>query len=533
VQHPILKSESGSKTPVATTHSGTEIKPMGKGLPKYTKSICPECTEVIEARLFEEEGKVFMEKTCADHGFFKDIVWSHAKLYHKAEEWFFGEGKGLSNPMVTDATRCPEQCGLCNQHVSHTGLANIDLTNRCDLTCPVCFANANVQGYVYEPSLDEIKGMLKTLRDEKPINCRVVQFSGGEPTIHPDFLGAVSAARDMGFSHIQIASNGLSFCDPDFAMQSKEAGLHTIYLQFDGTTRETYLKTRGEDLLDSKLKAMENIHKAEMKIVFVPTIIRGVNDHEVGNIVRCAIENIHVLSGISFQPVAFTGRISAKERMAKRYTLTDLAYDVEKQTGLAEAEKDWYPLSCVSPFSKFVGALRGDEMVVLSCHPHCSLGTYFFVDQNKNAVPAPRFLDVERMFTEMNHLADKTKKARFKTFNKIKAFNMVHKSFKPDGAPEGLTTKKFLQTLNGMLDKEKGRGEMDGTYTYKTLLVAGMHFMDVYNYDVSRVQRCVIHYSTPGGKLYPFCTYNAGKTFREQVEKKYSVPMETWKKMNP
>jgi uncharacterized radical SAM superfamily Fe-S cluster-containing enzyme len=532
VQRSILKSESREKKTVATTHSGTEITPIGKGLPRPTKSLCPECTKPIDARLYEEDDKVFMEKTCPEHGYFKDIFWSHAKLYHKAEAWYFGEGKGLANPMVTDATRCPEQCGLCNQHVSQTGLANIDLTNRCNLTCPVCFANANVQGYVYEPSLDEIKGMLRTLRDEKPVNCRVVQFSGGEPTIHPDFLGAVSAARDMGFSHIQIASNGLTFNKPDFAMQCKEAGLHTIYLQFDGTERETYLKTRGRDLLDMKLRAMENIHKAEMKIVFVPTIIKGVNDHEVGNILRCAIENIHVLSGISYQPVAFTGRISTKERLEKRYTLTDLAYDVEKQTGLAEAEKDWYPLSCVSPFSKFVGALRGDEMIVLSCHPHCSLGTYFFVDRDKNAVPAPRFLDVEKMFTEMDRLADKTKKARFKAYSKMKAFHMIHKFFDGNSAPEGLTLTRFLQTLNGMLDKEKGRGEMDGTYTYKTLMVAGMHFMDIYNYDVSRVQRCVIHYSTPEGKLYPFCTYNSGKTFRERVEKKFSVPLEDWKRQN-
>jgi len=531
VQRPIFKSESREKPPLATTLTGTEITPVGKGLPRYTRSLCPECTKVIDARLYEEDEKVFIEKTCPDHGYFKDIFWSHAKLYLKAEEWFFGEGRGLSNPMVTGATHCPEQCGLCNQHVSHTGLANVDLTNRCNLTCPVCFANANVQGYVYEPTLDQIKLMLRTLREEQPVDCRVIQFSGGEPTIHPDFLGAVSAARDMGFSHIQIASNGLTFKNADFAMQCKEAGLHTIYLQFDGTERETYLKTRGKDLLDMKFKAMENIHKAEMKIVFVPTIIKGVNDQEVGNIVRCAIDNIHCVSGISFQPVAFTGRISTRERLEKRYTLTDLAYDIEKQTGLAEAEKDWYPLSCVTPFSRFVGALRGEDMVVLSCHPHCSLGTYFFVDGKKNAVPAPRFLDVEKMFTEMNKLAGKTQKAKFKAYSKIKAFSMVHKFFKTESAPEGLSLKKFLQTLNGMLDKDKGRGEMDGTYTYKTLMVAGMHFMDVYNYDVSRVQRCVIHYATPDGKLYPFCTYNSGKAFREKVEKKFSIPLETWKKL--
>lgn len=529
VQHPFLKRKPEVETPVARTLSGTEIKPIGKGLPKHTQSLCPECTGILEARLYEEDGKVFIEKTCPDHGYFKDIYWSHAKLYHKAEEWFFKEGQGLSNPMVTDATRCPEECGLCNQHVSHTGLANVDLTNRCNLTCPVCFANANVQGYVYEPSLEQIKLMLRTIRNQKPVPGRIVQFSGGEPTIHPDFLEAIKAAEEIGFSHIQIASNGIKFKNLDFAMQSKEAGLHTIYLQFDGTSEEVYLKTRGQNLLEMKMKAIENIKKADMKIVFVPTIIKGVNDHEVGNILRCAIENIECVSGISYQPVAFTGRIATAERLAKRYTLTDLAYDVETQTGLADAEKDWYPLTCISPFTRFVGAIRGEDWVNLSCHPHCSLGTYFFVDKNKEAVPAPRFIEVEKMFREMDRMADKTKKARFKTFTKIKAFNMIHKYFNEAEAPEGLTLTRFLQTLNGMLDKEKGRGKMDGTYTYKTLMVAGMHFMDLYNYDVSRVKRCVIHYAAPDGKLYPFCSYNSGKAFRETIEKQFSVPLEEWR----
>src|ERR1039457_2643093 len=171
-----------------TTYSGSRIDPLKKGLPKSTQSLCPDCTQLIDARIFEEGGKVIMEKHCPDHGDFRDIVYSDVKLYLKMEDWSFGDNRGLKTPVVSDATRCPDDCGLCNQHPSHTALANVDLTNRCNLTCPVCFANANVAGYLYEPNIDQVRTMLETLRNERPVDGRVVQFSGGEPTIHPKFF---------------------------------------------------------------------------------------------------------------------------------------------------------------------------------------------------------------------------------------------------------------------------------------------------------------------------------------------------------
>ena len=231
-----------------TTFTGAPIKPVSKGLPKMTKSLCPECSKLIDAVLSEEDGRVVMEKTCPEHGFFKDTVYSDVKLYLKMEEWTFGDNRGLENPAVPDAEECPTDCGLCSMHTSHTGLANVDLTNRCNLTCPICFANANVAGYVYEPSLDQVRGMLQALRDEKPVACRIVQFSGGEPTVATTWFDALRMAGEMGFSHVQCASNGIKFTDLEFAQKSKEAGLHTIYLQFDGVTDDIYRRVRGQAL---------------------------------------------------------------------------------------------------------------------------------------------------------------------------------------------------------------------------------------------------------------------------------------------
>lgn len=516
-----------------TTHTGWKITPVQKGLPKQTQSLCPDCSKLIDALIFEEDGKVFMEKRCAEHGEFRDLIYSDVKLYLKMEKWHFGDNRGLSNPAIPDAKNCPDQCGLCSMHQSHTALANVDLTNRCNLTCPVCFANANAAGTLYEPSFTEIRKMLQALRNERPVAGRVVQFSGGEPTIYPRFFDVLRLAKEMGFSHIQAATNGIMLSDLEFAQQAAEAGLQTLYLQLDGVTDDVYKRVRGEALLEKKLKCIENCKKTGMKIVFVPTIVKGVNDHQIGDIVKLALDNIEAMSGISFQPVAFTGRINKNELLEKRFTQADLAHCVSDQTGLTDKYNDWFPLACVTPFSKLLGALRGEEVPTMSCHPHCSLGTYLFVDKNsRTAIPITRFFDVGNALQDMYQLGEKREGGSIfgkfvnEKLGQFGAFNSLKRHFHPEFAPPGLTFTKFLQTLQGFTDKTKGRNGMDGVYTYRTLLVAGMHFMDHYNYDVERVRRCLIHYAAPNGLLYPFCAYNSGPTFREKIEKKYSIPFD-------
>jgi uncharacterized radical SAM superfamily Fe-S cluster-containing enzyme len=511
----------------ATTHSGATIVPLQRGLPKTTQSLCPECTKLIPAGIYEEHGKVMMDKTCPEHGYFKDVYYGDVKLYLKMEEWHFGDGRGLANPAIPDAKNCPSQCGLCSMHCSHTGLANIDLTNRCNLTCPVCFANANAAGTLYEPSFGEIRRMLQVLRNERPVAGRVVQFSGGEPTIYPRFLDVCRLAKEMGFTHIQAATNGIMLSDPEFARQAKDAGLSTLYLQFDGISDDIYLRTRGEKLLEKKLKVVENCRAVGLKIVLVPTIVRGVNEHQIGDIARFAVANCDVISAVTYQPVAFTGRLNRNELAAKRFTQADLAHAVADQSGYTDAYHDWFPLACVTPFSKLISALKGEETVQLSCHPHCSLGTYLFVDEKtRTATPITRFVDVGAMLQEIYQAAEKAEKASIKLWSKIKVWNSLQKHFHKEFAPPGLDFQKFLQTLQGFTDKKFGREGMDGTFTYRTVLLSAMHFMDSYNYDVERVKRCVIHYAAPNGLLYPFCAYNSGPCFRDKIEKKYSMPFE-------
>jgi hypothetical protein len=509
--------------------AGRPIPPLARGLPKVVESVCPECMKLLPARLYEDRGRVLMEKTCPEHGRFEDLYWSDARLYLKAEAFHYGDGDGLENPNTPATARCPHQCGLCEDHASNTALGNIDLTNRCTLKCPICFASADASGYVYEPTFEQVLGMLGTYRSMRPSPARAIQFSGGEPTLHPRFLDVVRAAREMGFSHTQIATNGLRFArEDDFARRCEEAGLHDVYLQFDGVTDDVWTRTRGRPLMDEKLKAVERVMATDMKIVLVPTIVRGLNDHQVGDIVRFALDRIRTIAGISFQPVAFCGRIGTEERLKQRYTLSDLAHDVARQAGIGDPYEDWFPLSCVQPFTRLVAAVRGQPNIVMSCHPHCSLGTYLFVGADGRAVPIPQFFDLEGLLGDMWRLARKAETSRVKFFQKTQAFLALRKHWRGERAPAGMTFEGWLHTLNGMVDKNVGRGQA-GRKTFRSLMVAGMHFMDRYNYETDRTRRCVIHYADPDGRLYPFCTYNAGPVHRRKVERKFAMTPEEYR----
>jgi 7,8-dihydro-6-hydroxymethylpterin dimethyltransferase len=200
-------------------------------------------------------------------------------------------------------------------------------------------------------------------------------------------------AKEMGFSHLQAATNGLKFTDLEFAQQAKEAGLHTLYLQFDGVCDDVYRRTRGEALWEKKLQCIENVRKAGLKIVFVPTIVKGLNDHQIGDIIRLALENIDCTSGISFQPVAFTGRIARHELEAKRFTLSDFAHAVSSRPA-SRSLRGLVPAGLRDAVLQAAERLRGEQTTTLSCHPHCSLGTYLFVDQNRKATPVTQFVDV-------------------------------------------------------------------------------------------------------------------------------------------
>jgi len=503
------------------TYSGTRIRPVIRRLPRTVETLCPECGAIVLGRYFVEDHAVFIEKTCPDHGYFRDCISSDVLLFSKAAWWSYQDYPGQKHPRA-EAGQCPSNCGLCGQHISGSVLAQIDLTSRCNMRCPICFANAGTGGSFYQGDYAEVMRQLRVLRDFDPVPCTAVQFTGGEPTIHPDFLRIVAAARDMGFSHIQIATNGLKLADEAFARQAAAAGLHTLYLQFDGVSEDAYRQTRNfPGIWKKKLEVIENCRRTGMKICLVPTIVKGVNDDQVGRIFRFAVENVDVVSAISYQPVSFSGRITTEELARRRYTLGDLAHDVAGASG-ASLLRDMFPLSIVAPLAEFLEAFSAKPKVCPSCHPDCAFGTYFLISPDGRAYPFPRVINVEGMFTEMHRLATRIRRrGRPGALDKWRALRMFKRHFNGEAAPPGLTVKRFVKSLYGLVDKNVGRGKGEKN-TYKTLLCAGMHFQDRYNYDVERTKRCVILYSTPAGVM-PFCAYNCGPEYRAVVERAYGT----------
>lgn len=498
-------------------------------LPKKTGSLCPECKARITAEIYEEGGKVMIRKTCPQHGEFKDIYWSDVGLYRMAETWAV-DGIGVDNPAVPVKKGCPDDCGLCKVHMSHTSLANLDLTNRCNLRCPICFANANDAGYVYEPTFEEVVRMLETLRAEKPVACTALQFAGGEPTIYPHFFEAIKKAKELGFAQIQVATNGIKMAtDPTFTQRMVDAGLHTVYLQFDGLREENYIQARGRPLLEIKKKAIQSCRDCvpKLSVVLVPTIVNGMNDDQMGEILDYAIKNRDAVRGVNFQPVSFTGRIDQNERFAGRFTLPDMVDRLGKQTTYLKRE-DWFPVPVVTPVSEFLSVMKGTPQLAFTPHPHCGLATYLYVDEKGVATPITQFIDVQNLFNDVKKLSKETENKTIKAGALIKVYGLIRKHFNKEKAPKGLSVNKFLKQLEGVFSTTDKKATAE--ISWGLIMVGGMHFQDLYNYDIERVKRCVIHYVVPDGRIIPFCAYNTGPEYRKEVEKKFSMTFEEYKK---
>jgi uncharacterized radical SAM superfamily Fe-S cluster-containing enzyme len=482
---------------------------------KTTKSICPECLKALDATILEEDGKVFIKKECPEHGAFQELYWSDYAQYQRAEKFRY-DGEGIENPRTQTVKGCPLDCGICPEHKSHTALAIIDVTNRCNLTCPVCFANAAAAGYVYEPTQEQVTGMLENLRATKPVPATALQFSGGEPTIRNDLFDLIRKAKDLGFRHVEVNTNGLRISrSVDYAKELKAAGVSTVYLQFDGLTPDVYRFIRGLDLLDTKMRAIENLRQAGFdSVVLVVTLVKGVNDSQLGDIINFAAKNYDVVRCVNVQPVSLCGRLPQQEREKMRITIPDFMRLVEEQTNGDIKVSDFYPVPVVVPVSKAVGALKDKRYVEFTAHPHCGMATFVLVENGK-MVPVTRYGNIEKFRNSLQKVyTDAVKGSKRKA--KLRLVGAArHMKF-------SFLRKYVLRVLM------EGDYQSLGNFARQFLMVSSMHFMDPYNFDLERVQRCVIHYAVPDGRIIPFCTMNS--IHRPEVEKKLGVPLKEWKR---
>ena len=496
-----------------------------KDLPYDTESICPECfltddkVHVITATLYEEDGKVMYKKTCEDHGEFVDVYWGDVELFKKAQKWWY-KSVGLDNPRTETVKGCPEDCGQCPEHKSHTALALLDVTNRCNLRCPICFAVAAEGGTVYEPEPEEVLEMMRNLRRNLPVPAPAIQFAGGEPTVSKHLPQYIKWAKELGFKHVQIASNVIRIGkSKEYLQELRDAGLSTIYMQFDGVTPGPYLEARGTDLLPLKKQAVQNAREVGMEsLVLVPTVVRGVNDDQLGDIIQYAVDNRDVVRCINFQPVSITGRIDHDARHQMRITIPDAIHAIEEQTGGKIPHTEWYPVPSMMPVGRALGLIKGGPDLELSSHFACGMATFIYIDDDGDYRPITDLIDVDKFLVLLEEIANLYA-------NEARGASKRAKAKLAAGARH--IKKKGL--IKDLLSAFLNRGDYESLAKLmrRIIMVGMMHFQDPYNFDLERVQHCDINYSVPDGRIIPFCTMNT--IHRSRVERKFSKTIDEWR----
>jgi len=443
-----------------------------------TRSLCPICMKIIEAYRIVEDNKVYLAKECPDHGLFKAIIWDDAKYYAEVER--YSHPKVAPKHIIEGSyERCPEIWNPAEQSQS-TCLAVVEVTSGCNLRCPYCFASA---GKREDENFENLKRMFTSLASnvKKPT---VVQLSGGEPTIRDDLPEIVAMAKELKVDFVQVNTNGVRLGnDEKYVKALKDAGTDSLYFSFDGVDRDVFVKASGVDLLDVKLKAIENCRKYGLPVELVSKVIPGINVDQIGKIIQFAKKNVGIVRGVHFQPLSYFGR-TPKLPPENYMTIPELLREIEKQTGGEITVSDFVPTGCAD------------------CH--CDTKCFGFVSEGK-------FLSLTKVGGKFAPEPDITQVVR-EGVNETWGGKMAKEA--------GLS----LDPL-GSQDEDCGCGTWLGLVkdlTVNALTISAMHFQDVWNIDYDRLNRCCIHEVLPDGKFVPFCLFNvtdaSGRSpFRESL----------------
>src|SRR5215472_5197870 len=524
------------------------------GWPRETDSLCPRCVPEIrqqiidgklphqilldqkvgelKATIVERDGKIMMVKECPKHGLFEDVMSIDPAFFKHLEDVFPGRDIRAHNDEKL------HNHGTSTILHGRGSVLTIDLTNRCNMMCDPCFMDANQVGFVHELSWEDIKTLLDNAISIKPRRQMSVQFSGGEPTLSPYFLDAVRYSREVGYNSVQAATNGIEFAkSKEFCRQAADAGLRYAYLQFDGIGNDANSHRAVGNLFDVKMRAIENLWSSGVDIVPVITIVNGINNEQVGAVVRFALDNPKKIPFLSFQPVSFTGRdeaVTDERRQAQRYTLSHLAHDVKSQTGLGEPARDWFPISFMSTFSDWADLLHVNDannnwgQLTCGCHPNCGTGMAVMIDkETKEAVPVTAFLHGDQLAKDIAKVNDA---ARGKFLTGFGMALCLMKNYDPFKSPTHFKLYDLLSKFDknyNVTGRNYGKVGSDRTIDdvmkrrtdrWNFLFIAGMWFQDLFNYDFRRTEQCIIPYATQEGEI-SFCAYNTGVGWRNIIEK--------------
>lgn len=442
-----------------------------------TESLCPDCLNRILARRVSENGNVYLEKSCPEHGTYKALMWrGDAQSYL---DWNRNSSEA-SPPLrnVTEVERgCPYDCGLCHDHKANTCTAVMEVIQGCNLRCPVCFASAG-KSPNYEPTHESIKEMYQTVL--KTVGTPAIQLSGGEPTLREDLPQLISLGRQMGFEHIMVNTNGIRIAkDKEYLRRLVDSGAGTIYLQFDGVTDEVYRYTRGMNLFQYKVEAIRNCSEAKIGVILVPTLILDINDQEIGDIIQFAKQWIPTIKGVHFQPITYFGRYPKVPR-DDRITIPDVIHALVEQTEGELKEEDFLPR-------------RSEDS-------HCSFGSLFSLRKGRLSPIT------NRRFIEKGGKEGKPPWEAARSFMKLhwryseREGNYVSCGCGMELASELSPQDDFLKWVT--------------TYGFT---ITGMPFQDAWNIDLERLKRCCTHVATADKRIIPLCAYYLTSSYGKRL----------------
>ena len=449
-------------------HSNSKEKEI---LLSTTQSVCPECLKRIPAKRVAKGKQVFLQKHCPEHGEYQVCVWEGEPGY---QDWAQAQIPSAPAVCATEAVNgCPFDCGLCPEHRQQTCCVLLEVTNQCNLHCPVCFAAASPADKA-EPELAIIEEWYRMLMDSGgPYN---IQLSGGEPTVRDDLPEIISLGKKLGLVFFQVNTNGLRLAaDEQYVGRLKAAGLNCVFLQFDGMDDSVYLKLRGKPLLDVKKKAIEVCAAHDIGVVLVPTLVPGVNDGQIGAILRFAISKMPVVRGVHFQPVSYFGRYPQEPQATDRITLPQVIREIENQTDGQMKTAHFRP--------------PGGE------HAHCSFHGNFVLMPDGYVKPLVQAAP-GGCCCQAKPVTEGAKRAR----------QFVARQW---SAPRktGIHHKQQAEAQSAIGDVASLDEFLEQVNTY-TLAVSGMAFQDAWTLDLDRLKQCFIHVVGPDNRLIPFCAYN-------------------------
>lgn len=424
------------------------------------KALCPRCGVLLDATESIEDGHVYCNRTCPEHGSIKTLVSADAEYWKRSLRF---DRPGMKPVAWSSSVEkgCPDDCGICPQHKQHTCVGIIEITGKCNLECNICFASSPSGGHL---DLETIKGMIDAYVSYEA-NPEILQLSGGEPTLHPDLFEIIGYAKALGIEDVALSTNGLRLLEDEYARELASTG-PVIYLQFDTLESEVSKRMRGRDLVDSKRQIVEVCNKLGMTTVLVPTIIKGYNTNEVGAILDYAMKQEKVF-GVNFQPVAQTGRVGIVEVT----TIPEMLQLIGEQTNGRIKASDFRPIPCP--------------------HPHCTAISYLLVEEGE-VTPLTDIVDVDEY---IDYARDRT---------------LVKEAVLMDEAFRKLFSTRAVPGSEGNLEAFcEACGITIPDALKKSVKIVSVHsFMDRATYQLERAQKCCIHVIQPDGKMIPFCNFN-------------------------